>query len=215
MVKVHAFTLGPLQSNSYLLADEVTREGLLFDPGMESEPVAEALARERLTLTAIINTHGHFDHVFGNAYFKAKTGAPLLMHRADLDLVKRLEEQSLYFGFRATPSPLPDRFLEEGDEVRVGGIRLRVLHTPGHSPGGICLVTDGTAFVGDTLSAGSIGRTDLPGGSAETLLTSIREKLLTLPDDTVIYPGHGPATTIGHERRHNPFLTGRVPLFDL
>jgi len=214
-VKVHAFTVGPVQSNSYLLADEATREAVLFDPGMESEPVAEVLARERLTLTAIINTHGHFDHVFGNAYFKAKTGAPLLMHRADLDLVKRLEEQSLYFGFRATPSPPPDRFLEEGDEVRVGGIRLRVLHTPGHSPGGICLVTDGTAFVGDTLFAGSIGRTDLPGGSAETLLTSIREKLLTLPDDTVIYPGHGPATTIGHERRHNPFLTGRVPLFDL
>jgi len=214
-VKVHAFMVGPLQSNSYLLADEVTREAALFDPGMESEPVADVLARERLTVTAIINTHGHFDHVFGNAYFKAKTGAPLLMHRADLDLVKRLEEQSLYFGFRATPSPPPDRFLEEGDEVRVGGIRLRVLHTPGHSPGGICLVTDGTAFVGDTLFAGSIGRTDLPGGSAETLLTSIREKLLTLPDDTVIYPGHGPATTIGHERRHNPFLTGRVPLFDL
>ncbi|MEK7366613.1 MAG: MBL fold metallo-hydrolase [candidate division NC10 bacterium] len=214
-MKVHAFTVGPLQSNSYLLADEVTREAALFDPGMESEPVADVLARERLTVTAIINTHGHFDHVFGNAYFKAKTGAPLLMHRADLDLVKRLEEQSLYFGFRATPSPPPDRFLEEGDEVRVGGIRLRVLHTPGHSPGGICLVTDGTAFVGDTLFAGSIGRTDLPGGSAETLLTSIREKLLTLPDDTVIYPGHGPATTIGHERRHNPFLTGRVPLFDL
>ncbi|MEK7854390.1 MAG: MBL fold metallo-hydrolase, partial [candidate division NC10 bacterium] len=200
---------------SYLLADEVTREAALFDPGMESEAVADVLARERLTVTAIINTHGHFDHVFGNAYFKAKTGAPLLMHRADLDLVKRLEEQSLYFGFRATPSPPPDRFLEEGDEVRVGGIRLRVLHTPGHSPGGICLVTDGTAFVGDTLFAGSIGRTDLPGGSAETLLTSIREKLLTLPDDTVIYPGHGPATTIGHERRHNPFLTGRVSLFDL
>ncbi|MGH7363643.1 MAG: MBL fold metallo-hydrolase [Candidatus Methylomirabilales bacterium] len=214
-MKVHAFTVGPLQSNSYLLADEVTREAALFDPGMESEPVADVLARERLTVTAIINTHGHFDHVFGNAYFKAKTGAPLLVHRADLDLVKRLEEQSLYFGFRATPSPPPDRFLEEGDEVRVGGIRLRVLHTPGHSPGGICLVTDGTAFVGDTLFAGSIGRTDLPGGSAETLLTSIREKLLTLPDDTVIYPGHGPATTIGHERRHNPFLTGRVPLFDL
>ena len=214
-MKVHAFTVGPLQSNSYLLADEVTREAALFDPGMESEPVADVLARERLTVTAIINTHGHFDHVFGNAWFKAKTGAPLLMHRADLDLVKRLEEQSLYFGFRATPSPPPDRFLEEGDEVRVGGIRLRVLHTPGHSPGGICLVTDGTAFVGDTLFAGSIGRTDLPGGSAETLLTSIREKLLTLPDDTVIYPGHGPATTIGHERRHNPFLTGRVPLFDL
>jgi glyoxylase-like metal-dependent hydrolase (beta-lactamase superfamily II) len=207
--------VGPLQSNSYLLADEVTREAALFDPGMESEPVADILARERLTVTAIVNTHGHFDHVFGNAYFKAKTGAPLLMHRADLDLVKRLEEQSLYFGFRATPSPPPDRFLEEGDEVRVGGIRLRVLHTPGHSAGGICLVTDGTAFVGDTLFAGSIGRTDLPGGSAETLLTSIREKLLTLPDDTVIYPGHGPATTIGHERRHNPFLTGRVPLFDL
>ncbi len=214
-MKVHAFTVGPLQSNSYLLADEVTREAALFDPGMESEAVADVLARERLTVTAIINTHGHFDHVFGNAYFKAKTGAPLLMHRADLDLVKRLEEQSLYFGFRATPSPPPDRFLEEGDEVRVGGIRLRVLHTPGHSPGGICLVTDGTAFVGDTLFAGSIGRTDLPGGSAETLLTSIRERLLTLPDDTVIYPGHGPATTIGHERRHNPFLTGRVSLFDL
>ncbi len=214
-MKVHAFTVGPVQSNSYLLADEATREAALFDPGMESEPVAEVLARERLTLTAIINTHGHFDHVFGNAYFKAKTGAPLLMHRADLDLVKRLEEQSLYFGFRATPSPPPDRFLEEGDEVRVGGVRLRVLHTPGHSPGGICLVTDGTAFVGDTLFAGSIGRTDLPGASAETLLTSIREKLLTLPDDTVVYPGHGPATTIGHERRHNPFLTGRVSLFDL
>ncbi|HEU5394671.1 MAG TPA: MBL fold metallo-hydrolase [Candidatus Methylomirabilis sp.] len=214
-MKVHAFTVGPLESNSYLVVDEATREAALVDPGMESEPIADLLTRERLTVTAIINTHGHFDHVFGNAYFKAKAGAPLLMHRADLELVKRLEEQSLYFGFRATPSPSPDRFLEEGDEVRVGEIRLRVLHTPGHSPGGICLVTEGAAFVGDTLFAGSIGRTDLPGGSAEELLTSIREKLLVLPDETVLYPGHGPATTIGHERRHNPFLTGRVPLFDL
>jgi glyoxylase-like metal-dependent hydrolase (beta-lactamase superfamily II) len=123
--------------------------------------------------------------------------------------MRQAAEQARAFGFQVAPPPPPDRLLNEGDEVVMGGERMRVLHTPGHTPGGICLYREGVALVGDALFAGSIGRTDLPGGSTEVLLASIRTKLLSLPDDTVVYPGHGPPTTIGAERAHNPFLTGR------
>jgi glyoxylase-like metal-dependent hydrolase (beta-lactamase superfamily II) len=208
-MKVHSFTIGPLETNAYLVVDERSRQALLIDPGLESEDIYDVIVAEGLTLTSIVNTHGHFDHVCGNAFFRARTGAPVLIHREDAGIMQRAAEQARAFGFQVAPPPPPDRLLDEGDEVVMGGTRMRVLHTPGHTPGGICLYGEGVVFVGDALFAGSIGRTDLPGGSYEVLLASIRTKLLSLPDDTVVYPGHGPPTTIGAERAHNPFLTGR------
>lgn len=182
---------------------------LLIDPGLESEAIYEVIREEGLEVCGIVNTHGHFDHVCANAFFKAKTGAPILIHESDVAMMRQAGQQALAFGFQVPTLPPPDRVLFEGDDVLVGESRLRVLHTPGHTPGGICLYTEGLAFVGDTLFAGSIGRTDFGGGSLEVLLASIRKKLLSLPDETVVYPGHGPVSTIGEERAHNPFLTGR------
>jgi glyoxylase-like metal-dependent hydrolase (beta-lactamase superfamily II) len=213
-MRIQSFTVGPLETNAYLVLDEESRKALLIDPGLESEGIYDVILEQALEVSAIVNTHGHFDHVCGNAFFQAKTGAPVLIHREDAAMMRQAAEQALAFGFQVPTPPPPDRLLAEGDEVAVGGHRLRVLHTPGHTPGGICLHGEGLVFVGDALFAGSIGRTDLPGGSTEVLLASIRRKLLSLPDETTVYPGHGPTTTIGEERVHNPFLTGRggVPL---
>jgi len=208
-VKVHSFLIGPLETNAYLFIDGSGPLAILIDPGLESEGIYDVILQERLHLAAIVNTHGHFDHVCGNAFFKAKTGVPILLHKDDVGLLQQAAQQALYFGFRVPNLPVPDRLLTDGEEVVVGGSCLRVLHTPGHTPGGICLYGNGVVFVGDLLFAGSVGRTDLPGGSYDLLLNSIRNKLLSLPDETVVYPGHGPATTIGKERLHNPFLTGR------
>ncbi len=208
-MKILGFTIGPLETNAYVIVDEGSRQALLVDPGLESETIYDVICAEGLELRAIVNTHGHFDHVCGNAFFKAKTGAPILLHQEDVAMMQQAPQQAMAFGFRVPTLPPPDRLLSEGDAVVVGESRVHVLHTPGHTPGGICLCGDGFALVGDTLFANSIGRTDLVGGSLEILLTSIRTKLLPLPDETVVYPGHGPVTTIGEERVHNPFLTGR------
>jgi glyoxylase-like metal-dependent hydrolase (beta-lactamase superfamily II) len=208
-VKIRGFTIGPLETNAYLVVDEGSRQALLIDPGLESEGIYDVILEEGLKLSAIVNTHGHFDHVCGNAFFKAKTGTPILLHREDVAMVQQAAQQALSFGFQVPTPPPPDRLLSEGDEVAIGKSRMRVLHTPGHTPGGICLCGEGLVFVGDTLFARSIGRTDLVGGSIEVLVASIRSKLLSLPDETAVYPGHGPPTTIGEERVHNPFLTGR------
>ena len=208
-MKIRGFTIGPLETNAYLIIDEGKRQALLIDPGLESEGIYDVIHTEGLELSAIVNTHGHFDHVCGNAFFQAKTGAPVLIHQEDVAMMRQAAQQALTFGFQVPTPPPPDRLLAEGDDVVVGDIRMHVLHTPGHTPGGICLYGDGFAFVGDTLFAGSIGRTDLVGGSIEVLLASIRSKLLSLPDETAVYPGHGPPTTIGEERVSNPFLSGR------
>jgi glyoxylase-like metal-dependent hydrolase (beta-lactamase superfamily II) len=208
-MKIHSFTIGPLETNAYLVVDEGSRQAVLIDPGLESEGIYDVIIEERLELSAIVNTHGHFDHVCGNAFFRAKTGKPVLLHWEDAPMMSQAAAQAMAFGFQVPTPPPPDRLLNEGDEVVIGETRFQVLHTPGHTPGGISLYGEGVAFVGDALFAGSIGRTDMPGGSHEILLASIRSKLLVLPDETAVYPGHGPSTTIGEERLHNPFLTGR------
>lgn len=208
-MKILGFTIGPLETNAYLVVDEESRQALLIDPGLESEGIYDVILEEGLELNAIVNTHGHFDHVCGNAFFKAKTGAPVLVHQDDAPMLQQAAQQALAFGFQVSSPPPPDRLLTERDEVTVGGSRMQVLHTPGHTPGGICLYGEGLVFVGDTLFAGSIGRTDLVGGAFDVLLASIRRELLSLPDETAVYPGHGPPTTIGEERAHNPFLSGR------
>jgi hydroxyacylglutathione hydrolase len=205
-VEITTFVVGPLQSNSYLVVDEPSRRAVVIDPGMESDAVLDAVRRQGLRVDSVIITHGHFDHVFSSALFKAQTGAEVVMHPNDLSLLAEVPETARFFGIKAPVPPHPDRLVREGDAITVGGLSLRVLETPGHTPGSISLCLDDAVFVGDTLFAGSVGRTDLNGGSLEVLLRSIHTKLLALPDRTVVYAGHGPATSIGVERRDNPFL---------
>ena len=196
-------------TNCYLVACEETGEAAVIDPGGEAERILKAVAERQLKVRYIINTHGHIDHVGANARVKEATGAQILIHAADAPYLLDERRNLLLYLPEARGSLAPaDRTLEEGEVISLGTtVRLTVLHTPGHTPGGICLVGDGLIFTGDTLFAGSIGRTDLPGGSYAELLRSIREKLLVYPDETIIYPGHGPSSTLGAERATNPFLT--------
>ncbi|MBI3117767.1 MAG: MBL fold metallo-hydrolase [Candidatus Hydrogenedentes bacterium] len=194
----------PFVENCYVLREG--GESIVIDPGEATEELKAAVADTQVTM--IVNTHCHIDHAGGNAEMVRLTGAPLLCHADDLPLLRTIEQQGMMFGVPVEASPDPDRFIAEGDTIHVGSAALRVLHTPGHAPGHVVLVGDGFVIGGDVLFAGSIGRTDLPGGDYEQLIESIRTKLLPLPDNTVVYSGHGPATTIGRERKHNPFLTG-------
>ncbi len=205
-MEIATFVVGPLQSNSYLVVDEAARRAVVIDPGMESEAVLDAVRRQGLRVDSIVITHAHFDHVFSSARFKAETGAEVVMHPNDLSLLAEVPETARFFGIKAPVPSNPDRLVREGDSITAGGLSLGVLETPGHTPGSISLRLDDAVFVGDTLFAGSVGRTDLTGGSLEVLLRSIHGKLMALPDRTVVYAGHGPATSIGVERRSNPFL---------
>jgi len=206
-MKLDMVAVGAFQANCYVLGCEATGEGLVIDPGSEPRRILDMVARMGLRVTAIVNTHAHVDHIGANLDVKNATGADLLIHEADEPYMKNsLKNLTLLSPFSAKPGQ-PDRLLREGDKVEVGQeISLEVIHTPGHTPGGICLYGDGILFTGDTLFAGSIGRTDLPGGNLERLIASIRDKLLSLPGDTVVYPGHGPSSTIGEEKSFNPFL---------
>lgn len=201
-MKILTFELTPFYENTFVLRD--AGEAIVIDPG-EADPALLASLSD-CSVKAIINTHCHIDHCGGNAELVRRTNAPLLIHRNELPVLHSLEQQGMMFGVRSDPSPEPDGFLDEGDVVTVGAVSLKVLYTPGHSPGHISLAGDGFAFVGDVLFAGSIGRTDLPGGDYAQLIQSIRTKLLTLPDGTEVLSGHGPSTTIGRERVSNPFL---------
>ena len=208
---LHTFLTGPLETNTYLVADRATGEALVIDPGGDPGEILAFLEKERLRCRTIVNTHGHFDHISGNRALKSATGASLLIHEADVPLLAEAVTHARLFLLRAENSPPADGLLADQGELRVGSLLLRVLHTPGHSPGGITLVTSGVAFCGDLVFYGSVGRTDLPGGSERILLDSIRRNIMTLPDDTVLHPGHGPDTTVGLERKQNPFfrLAGR------
>lgn len=201
-----ALAVGPIMANCYILGCERTKSAAVIDPGEDADRILMKLAEEKLTLEYIINTHGHFDHVGGNSQLKNASGAELVIHKADEPMLAELGRAAASFGLSAENSPPPDKTVDEGDVISFGDISLKVLHTPGHSPGGISLLTDKIVFVGDSLFAGSIGRTDLPGGDYNTLITSIKTKLLALDEDTTVYTGHGPATTIRQEKRVNPFL---------
>jgi glyoxylase-like metal-dependent hydrolase (beta-lactamase superfamily II) len=206
-IELRRYELGPFMENAYLLIGPSGRKAALFDPGLDSEIIFPVLEERDLELELIVNTHGHVDHVAGNAFFKERTGARLALHPLDLPLLEKLSEQGAHYGFEIPPSPPPDLELQEGVPLLFDGMELDVLHTPGHSPGGACIRFGGRMIVGDTLFLGSVGRTDLPGGSWPELLRSIREKLFRLPEDLVCYPGHGPETTIAAERRSNPFVS--------
>ncbi len=206
ILQVRSFLVGPLENNTYLVWDPGAKEAVLVDPGLGSEAAKDVILSQGLQLTAILNTHGHFDHASNNGLFARAFGCPVFIHEADVPLLAGMAEHAAMFGFQAEPSPKPAGFLQDGGKVPVGGGSLSVLHTPGHSPGGVCLAADGFVLTGDTLFAQSIGRTDLPGGSYEQLLDSIRRKLFALPDTTEALCGHGPSTSIGYEKRHNPFV---------
>ncbi len=204
---IESLPTGPLQVNCYILGCEVTRKAVVVDPGGDADQVLALLNRLSLKLQMVINTHGHFDHVGGNRQLLDATGVELLLHESDKALLGMAEQHATAYGLQTEISPAPHRLLSGGETIAVGELEMKVLHTPGHTPGGICLHVADQVIVGDTLFAGSIGRTDLPGGNHQQLISSIREQLLPLPDETVAHPGHGPATTIGRERVHNPFLT--------
>ncbi len=203
---VKTLAVGPLQSNCYLFGSSDSGRGVIIDPGEDADLILAEWEKTGLKLQAILNTHGHFDHAGGNRRLKEATGVPILVHEEDAGMITRIGAQSGLFGLRTEDSPPPDGHLVPGEEVDLGGLSLEILHTPGHTRGGVSLFTPGLVFTGDTLFAGSVGRTDLPGGSYEVMISSIREKLLALDDETVVLPGHGPATTIGRERSYNPFL---------
>jgi glyoxylase-like metal-dependent hydrolase (beta-lactamase superfamily II) len=198
--------VGPIQANCYILGCERTREAAVIDPGDDADEILMTLAKDKLRCVYIINTHGHFDHSGANKRLKEVTGAPLVLHEADAPMVINQAASGKMWGMKVENSPAPDRPVKDGDIIAFGDISLKVLHTPGHSEGGISLVTDKIVFVGDTLFAGSIGRTDFPGGDYDGLLRSVRDKIFPLGDDVVIYPGHGPETTVGREKRTNPFF---------
>lgn len=199
---------GVFAENCYLIVDEHAGACAIVDPGEEAGLILHKVAETGAKPVAIWLTHGHVDHVLGVARVSAETGAPVWLHPADRPLYDAVPEQAAWFGLAAPPGlPAPDREMVHGEELAVGELRFAVRHTPGHSPGSVCLIGPGIAFSGDVLFAGSIGRTDLPGGDFETLIGSIERELLPLPDDTILYSGHGPESTIGRERRTNPFLT--------
>ena len=193
-------------SNCFIVSCPDTSEGIVIDPGNRNEAVAEAAAEDGVTVVAVVYTHGHIDHVGGAAEAKGVFSAPLLMHEADNAALALLPQQAASFGLKSVEVPTIDRALRDGERVEFGGCGLEVIHTPGHSPGGVCLHGCGHLFAGDTLFQGSIGRSDLPGGDGAQLIESIKTRLLTLPPETVVHSGHGPDTTIGEEADHNPFL---------
>jgi hydroxyacylglutathione hydrolase len=201
--------VGPLQVNCYIIFDEKTKEAIVIDPGDDAQDILHLVNGKGLKVKYIVNTHAHFDHVGANKDLKAATGAELLIHEGDSALLGATTNQARIFGMTATSSPKADRYVKHGEVITAGDVSLTVLHTPGHSAGGISLVGDGVVFTGDALFAGSIGRTDLMGGDLMTLITAIKEHLMTLPDDTVVLSGHGPQSTIGEERAENPFLNAR------
>jgi hydroxyacylglutathione hydrolase len=198
--------VGPIMANCYIVGCKETHEASVIDPGDDAERILLKLAELKLKVKYIINTHGHFDHVGANRKMKEATGADILIHALDAPMLGSLAQAAASFGLKSENSPPPDKTVDDGDIITFGKISLKVIHTPGHSPGGISLYTNGCLFVGDTLFQGSIGRTDLPGGNFNTLKSSIHNKLFPLDDNIRVLTGHGPETSIGKEKRYNPFV---------
>jgi len=200
--------VGPLQCNCSILGDEASREAIVVDPGDDIHRIVELLNQHQLTVKQIIVTHAHIDHIAGAQRLKRLTGAPILYNQNDLPLVKMMDLQAGWLGIPTPEVGPPDADLEHGQVVSIAGLSGSILHTPGHTEGSVCLYLPQQKLLlaGDTLFAGSVGRTDLPGGNTQKLLRSIYDSLLTLPDDAIVIPGHGPSTSIGAERESNPFL---------
>jgi hydroxyacylglutathione hydrolase len=200
--------VGPLQCNCSIIGDDSTHEGMVIDPGDEIEEVLAIIAKHHLQIKQIVVTHAHLDHVGGAKKLRAATGAPILLNQNDQELLAMLDVQAAWLGMDDPGKVEIDQNAQDGDVLKTGSLGATVMHTPGHTEGSICLYfpTEKKLIAGDTLFAGSIGRTDLPGGSMRKILSSLHEKVLALPDETIVLPGHGPTTTIGQERESNPFL---------
>jgi len=209
-VIVESLIVGPFQENCYIVGDEATGEGMLIDPGDEAMRIALAVEQTQLEVGRILVTHAHIDHVGAVAGLAEEYACPVLMHEEAEAMLQMVPQQAVMMGLRFGKVPAVDGYIWDKDSLEVGGLRLRALYTPGHAPGHLAFYAEGegVVFGGDALFAGSIGRTDLPGGSMEVLLRSIEERLLTLPDETRVLSGHGPETTVGRERQTNPFLRG-------
>jgi len=200
--------VGPLQCNCSVIGDETTREAMVIDPGDDIEEVLALIDKHNLQVKQVVITHAHIDHVGGAMKLRAATGAPILLNQNDYALLKMLDVQAAWIGMKDPGKVEIDQSVGQADTVRAGSLTANVIHTPGHTEGSVCLYfpAESKLIAGDTLFAGSIGRTDLPGGSMEKIINSLHERVLTLPDDTLVVPGHGPLTTIGEERESNPFL---------
>lgn len=205
---IEKVVVGPFATNCYIVGEEQSREGIIIDPGDEAKRILKRVEELQLDIKLLLLTHGHIDHAGALKETKEATGAAVGVHVDDANF-ERYRSAGLIFGLVYPHPPVPDRLLRDGDRVAVGGLQFEVLHTPGHTPGGVCFSRDGVIFTGDTLFNGSVGRTDLIGGNYDQLLDSIRKRLLVLDDDIVVHPGHGGDTTIAAERRDNPFLADR------
>lgn len=211
-MKIKTFPINPFFENTYVVFDEISKECLIIDPGclneIEESTIQNFIEKNELKVNAIINTHCHLDHVFGNKFAKEKFNAPLLIPREDKFLLDNASKQAAFYGIEMNDSPEPDGFLDDLKFVSIGNFQFKLLFTPGHTPGEFCLYneTEKICFTGDVLFKESIGRSDLPGGDYDTLIHSIKSMLITLPDETKIYPGHGEPSTIAYEKIHNPFL---------
>ncbi|MBN2366617.1 MAG: MBL fold metallo-hydrolase [Calditrichaeota bacterium] len=204
---IYPFTIGEFDVNNYLIHGDNSRRAILIDAGYDPSPICQKIEELNLELVYLINTHGHGDHIAGNQKILDFTGAKLLMHEADAAYLSNPNLNLSAFIGISLKSSKPDRLLKEGDRIELDGLFLEVLHTPGHTPGHITLVGDQCAFVGDVIFRESVGRTDFPGSSSQQLIESIRKKIYQLPDDMILYPGHGPRTTVAHEKLSNPFVS--------
>jgi glyoxylase-like metal-dependent hydrolase (beta-lactamase superfamily II) len=203
--------VGPLACNCYVVGDPATLQAIVIDPGGDAADLLTVIHDKGLTITAIVATHAHFDHLIAAEELRAKTGAPFYLHDADRPLLGWMQESGrMFLGIDLPPPPEVDTSAREGDRLVAGEVSIQVVHTPGHSPGSISLIGDDSVFSGDTLFAGSVGRTDLPGGDTQALVDAVRSKLFTLADDLPVYPGHGPATTLGKEKISNPYVGARA-----
>jgi len=206
-MKVYCVPVGPFEMNSYIVQADDASSCILIDPGDDLHKIENVMNQNGLKPQSIFNTHNHIDHSRRISLLQKKYNLPFFIAQEDLPLLESLKDQALLFGLDASPVPEVTRFVQDGNTFNLGEEEFRILHTPGHSPGSICLYFEGHVFVGDVLFRDSIGRTDLYGGNYKQLMHSIETKLLVLPDETIVYPGHGPTTTIGREKEHNPFLS--------
>ncbi|MFB3897554.1 MAG: MBL fold metallo-hydrolase [bacterium] len=198
--------VGLLQANCYIVGDIKSNQVAIIDPGGDAELIINVVKKHRLQVQYIFNSHGHIDHIGANRAVKQATGAPILIHQADAEWLIHPFAPPIGLEFINIDSPPADEYLSDGDCYNLGALDIKIIHTPGHSPGGVCFVLSDRILTGDTLFNGSIGRTDLPGGSEKEIFESIENKIITLPDTYLVYPGHGPATTIGEEKQSNPYL---------
>lgn len=198
--------VGPLGVNCYLAGDEAGREAIIIDPGADAEAIISSVEKLKLDVKLLVVTHGHFDHTGALKALKDATNAGIAIHKDDAPMLNKKDPIAASFGFSFPVPPPADKLLSDGEKITIGKLIFQVIHTPGHTPGCICLLVGNKLFSGDTLFYSGVGRTDLPGGSTRIIQESIRGRLFTLPDDTVVYPGHGPETTIGQEKQGNPYV---------